>query len=73
MEFRRPVATPNSSSSSNAANGCREAAVAGAEGVDGCAGDSSSSSSSEVQMQHVQVWLPPRALLVMAGESRYAW
>ncbi|KAF6253259.1 hypothetical protein COO60DRAFT_433924 [Scenedesmus sp. NREL 46B-D3] len=70
MEFRRPAAASGSSSSSSsiAANGgnVTTTAAAAAGGGDGCEG-------CVQQMQQVQVYLPPRALLVMGGESRFAW
>ncbi|WIA21419.1 hypothetical protein OEZ85_000633 [Tetradesmus obliquus] len=74
MEFRRPV---GSSSSSSAANGSSMTPIAAAGAAAAAAGDgggdSSSSSAGEAALQQVQVYLPPRALLVMGGESRYAW
>jgi alkylated DNA repair protein alkB family protein 8 len=77
MEFRRPV-TPNttttssSSSSGSAVNGCNGAAAAA--GGEECEQQQQQLQQQQLQQQQqVQVYLPPRALLVMGGESRYAW
>lgn len=56
---------------SSTANGCTTVDVTGTGAA--AAGEAAADCSDASGMQQVLVYLPPRALLVMGGECRYAW
>lgn len=69
MEFKKGC---SSSSTNQAGEQGQQSCSAGADAATADAGEESAA-GDDGNMQQVLVYLPPRSLVVMAGESRYAW